>query len=75
MSYCLGAGEAYWPPDAGIYSIRDLSTDPRQTNGGKGLPPDARIVQFNGPVKPWMSATDWVRKHWPKTETNEPVRC
>lgn len=78
MSYCLGNGESYWPDSAGIYSIRDLSTDSRQCNGAKGLPADTLLVQFNGPVKAWSPAAQrmpWVRKHWPRVESNEPVRC
>lgn len=64
MSYCLGKDVAVWPPGSGLYSIRDLSTDRLQCNGGKALPADARLVQFNGPVKPWDSALPWVRADW-----------
>lgn len=44
-----------WPHSAGIYSVRDLKLR---------LPADARLVQFNGRVKPWQSPLPWVRKHW-----------
>jgi len=78
LSYYLGKGETYWPRDCGIYSIRDFSTDPKQTNGRRGLPADALLVQFNGPLKAWMPAAQrmpWVRMNWPRVESSEPVRC
>lgn len=45
--------------DSGIYSIRDLDTT-------HTLPKDARLVQFNGPVKPWeyKGPATWVAQHW-----------
>lgn len=58
ISYVLGPAERVWPSDVGIYSIRDLA------NGRRPLPADARLVQFNGPVKPWGSPLAWVREHW-----------
>lgn len=58
LSYMLGGKEVYWGRDSGIYSIRDMK-------GTEAiLPPDARLVQFNGPVKPWLSPLPWVRDHW-----------
>lgn len=58
ISYSLGDRDPYWPRDSGIYSIRDM----------KGtedvLPKDARLVQFNGPTKPWRSPLPWVKDHW-----------
>jgi hypothetical protein len=59
LSYKLAGREAYYGRDSGIYSIRDLS------NGHQPLPPDARMVHFNGSVKPWGSSLPWVRDHWP----------
>lgn len=58
ISYCESAGAAVWPADSGIYSIRDLR------NGAAPLPRDARLVQFNGPVKPWQSPLRWVKESW-----------
>lgn len=58
LSYCLGSGEVYWPKTSGIYSIRDMA------GSEQSLPADARLVQFNGPVKPWKSPLAWVRNHW-----------
>lgn len=58
ISYCLGGHEVYWPKTSGIYSIRDFAG--RETQ----LPKDARLVQFNGPTKPWRSPLFWVRQHW-----------
>lgn len=58
ISYCLGKTAAIWPANAGIYSIRDMR------NGQLPLPADARLVQFNGPKKPWESSLPWVREHW-----------
>lgn len=58
MSYRLAESCPVWGPEAGLYSIRDMA------NGRAPLPPDARLVQFNGPVKPWQSSLSWVRAHW-----------
>jgi hypothetical protein len=60
ISYRLAHREPYYGRDAGIYSIRDLK------GGTPALPPDARLVQFNGPSKCWDSKWDttWVREHW-----------
>jgi len=58
MSYLLGTGEATWSEPSGIYSIRDLA------DGKRPLPADARLVQFNGPRKPWDSPLPWVKEHW-----------
>jgi hypothetical protein len=57
ISHCLGRNTV-WPQNSGLYSIRDLH------NGRDPLPADARLVQFNGPVKPWGSRIEWVREHW-----------
>lgn len=57
LSYCLGQ-EPAWPQKCGLYSIRDLH------DGRDPLPDDARLVQFNGPAKPWDSKIEWVRQHW-----------
>jgi hypothetical protein len=58
ISYCLGEQEPYWQRNSGIYSIRDMA------GRHDVLPPDARIVQFNGPTKPWRSDLKWVKEHW-----------
>lgn len=58
ISYKLGTREAYWSRDSGIYSIRDMKGTEHL------LPRDARLVQFNGPTKPWCSPLPWVREHW-----------
>lgn len=58
ISYCLGSREIAWPENCGIYSIRDLN------DGRLALPADARIVQFNGPQKPWNTNLAWARQHW-----------
>ena len=58
ISYMLGASEPYYGREAGIYSIRDMKGREHQ------LPPDARMVHFNGSVKPWTSPLPWVREHW-----------
>jgi hypothetical protein len=57
MSYKLADSVPIYPRDAGIYSIRDLPNP-------AVLPSDARLVQMNGPVKPWESTLPWVRAHW-----------
>lgn len=58
LSYSLAESCPVWGPEAGLYSIRDMA------NGRAPLPRDARLVQFNGPVKPWQSQLSWVRAHW-----------
>lgn len=58
ISYCLAHREPYFTKDAGIYSIRDMSGKESR------LPADARLVHFNGPVKPWQSTLPWVREHF-----------
>lgn len=58
ISYCLAGKEVCWEQRSGIYSIRDMKgTESR-------LPADARLVQFNGPTKPWQSTLPWVRDHF-----------
>jgi hypothetical protein len=58
LSYKLAANCMIYPPSAGIYSIRDLPSH-------NLIPPrDARLVQMNGPNKPWQSALPWVRAEW-----------
>ena len=56
LSYKLAAREPYYGREAGIYSIRDLN------NGRSPLPADARMVHFNGHVKPWTSPLPWVKR-------------
>lgn len=58
LSYALGPKEFYWPKSSGIYSIRDFMNTPHTP------PADARLVQFNGPVKPWNSPLTWARTNW-----------
>lgn len=58
ISYKLAAKEPYYGRDAGIYSIRDFPNF-------DALPPkDARLVQLNGPVKPWSAKQDWIKGNW-----------
>lgn len=59
LSHKLAHKVPIYGRDTGIYSIRDLGTD-------HTLPPDARLVQFNGPQKPWSyrGPASWVAKHW-----------
>lgn len=57
ISFCLAHKEPYFDRSAGIYSIRDFKDQTR-------LPDDARLVHFNGPVKPWQSNLAWVREHF-----------
>lgn len=67
ISHCLAETAAVWPWDAGIYSIRDMTwgAGKRETDAP---PADARIVQFNGPVKPWdreaQEKHPWVTEYW-----------
>jgi hypothetical protein len=58
ISHTLGGREPYFDRGAGIYSIRDMKGREHK------LPPDARLVHFNGPQKPWGSQLPWVKEHW-----------
>lgn len=58
ISYCLASKEVCWGQNTGIYSIRDMRGAEHR------LPADARLVQFNGPTKPWQSTLPWVREHF-----------
>jgi hypothetical protein len=61
ISYKLSGRETYWGRESGIYSIRDFRLDQTQ------LPTDARLVQMNGPSKPWHSDAQripWISQHW-----------
>lgn len=52
---------AIWPPSAGIYQSQDMLKPTRYAS----LPPDARIVHFNGTIKPWASThIPWVKEHY-----------
>lgn len=59
LSYKLAGKVPVYGRDAGIYSIRDLGSS-------HDLPADARLVQFNGPIKPWgyRGPAAWVSKAW-----------
>jgi hypothetical protein len=60
ISYKLGASDPYWDRASGIYSVRDFKSPLHP------LPSDARLVQLNGPAKPWGAAQayPWVKEHW-----------
>lgn len=61
ISYKLGLSEKYWGREAGIYSIRDMKGTETK------LPADARLVQMNGPTKPWMpnaKRIPWIAENW-----------
>jgi len=47
ISYKLAGIEPYFDRASGIYSIRDFRASKN------ALPDDARLVQLNGPMKPW----------------------
>lgn len=59
LSYKLAGKVPVYGRDSGLYSIRDLGSD-------HALPADARLVQMNGPEKPWSyrGRGSWVAKHW-----------
>lgn len=59
LSYKLAGKVPVYGRDSGLYSIRDLGAD-------HALPTDARLVQFNGPAKPWSyrGRAMWVAQHW-----------
>lgn len=59
LSHKLAGKVPVYGRDSGLYSIRDLGSD-------HALPSDARLVQFNGPDKPWSyrGRAAWVAQHW-----------
>lgn len=59
LSHKLAGRVPIYGRDSGLYSIRDLGTQHE-------LPADARLVQFNGPDKPWSyrGQARWVAQHW-----------
>lgn len=59
LSYKLAGKVPVYGRDSGLYSIRDLGSD-------HALPSDARLVQMNGPEKPWSyrGRGAWVAQHW-----------
>jgi hypothetical protein len=63
MNYVLGPDENNWSDKDGVYSFR-MNIKP---NGGH-LPPDARIVFFEGHYDPWSPATQkicpWVTEYY-----------
>lgn len=62
LSYKLGPDEATWTVKDGIYSYR-LHVQPLDGQ----LPPDARVVVFNGKRDPWSpdaAKLGWVRAHY-----------
>jgi Ni,Fe-hydrogenase III component G len=89
ISYCLAKTEVCWPQNSGIYSVRDLTHAQkivRRTSGKHtqtiirnskplDLPPDALIVQFNGPDKSWQTNTQqrhpWLRDIYARSEARQ----
>lgn len=61
MSYKLGADVAVWPQNIGIYQAQQV-----KGNGFRTCPKDARIVHFNGKVKPWdlVGKINWITEQW-----------
>lgn len=56
LSFYLAETCKVWPKDAGIYQAQQMRHDRFKT-----LPADARIVHFNGRVKPWdVKGIPWV---------------
>lgn len=52
ISYCLANTAPVWPDSMGIYSVRDFTGDNRAKRV-PSIPDNARIVHFNGLIKPW----------------------
>jgi hypothetical protein len=76
LSYKLAATAPVWAAGSGVYSVRDFLE--RDANGRPvrhgtiqrtTLPSDARVVHFNGHVKPWHAEArrlhPWLSEHWP----------
>lgn len=61
ISYKLADTSYIYGRSAGIYSVRDF-----EGPGLRDVPPDARLVQFNGNRKPWdyAGSVSWVAEHW-----------
>lgn len=62
IGLCLGAGEATWSEQDGVYSYRN------QVRTLRTLPTNTRLVVMHGQCKPWDSALlnrhEWLRTHW-----------
>ena len=63
-SYILGAGEATWGVEDGVY---EYGRHVARGNGG-ALPANARLVAFSGPHDPSLPAcqalSPWIAEHW-----------
>ncbi len=63
MSYALGPQEAKWAEQDGVFSYR-MHVKPR----GGAMPPNARIVFFEGHYDPWspavQQAAKWIEEHY-----------
>lgn len=60
ISYVLAKTAAIWPQHCGIYQAQQM-----KKQGFRVLPKDARIVHFNGRVKPWnLKQIPWISTHF-----------
>lgn len=63
MSYKLGAREAMWGREDGVYSYRKHIAQQQNV-----LPANARVVAFHGKHDPWTYRSQqiaWIRQHYP----------
>lgn len=64
LSMWLGSKARFWSRGCGIYESAQIRRFPGR---GRSLPPGARVVQFNGPRKPWHmngATMPWLPEHW-----------
>lgn len=60
ISYCLAKTAAVWPRHCGIYQAQQM-----KKHGFRLLPVDAKIVHFNGALKPWsFGNVPWINSAW-----------
>lgn len=61
ISYKLGPDVKVWPQKSGIYQAQDI-----KGNGFRTYPSDARLLHFNGKVKPWdlVGQINWISERW-----------
>lgn len=70
LSYYLAEECTVWPEDSGIYQAQQMKRD-----GFKTLPADARIVHFNGRVKPWsLMQIPWIRDAVQESDIERRIR-
>lgn len=73
LSHLLRGSPTFERP-SGIYASQDHRPFSRRTrNHDWRVPPDARVIHFNGPVKPWESCAPFAVNHY--RQFQESIAC